>query len=595
MNLYELPLVPSEPEPIPPQLCNPTNEQRRNLLKYALKQTGRIEDYPNIVNLLSPPPDITTHCSPGRYKGIRVAVIGAGLAGLSASFELRKLGFDITIFDALTERIGGRVYTYYFDKERNLYGELGPMRIPVGHETTWHYINLFGLDTRPFIQTNENGLIYVRNTRVRNDMEGKNVMRKIYPKFPLTPWEKRTPWTKLIEFGLGSPLFSLSPEIRKEILEIKPRYHPQFQYWNSLSIRQVLELMGLSKGAIDLIGSLSPFIQSFFYNSYSEFMEDEYAMEFSFLYEIIGGMTRLPVSFYESLNAVSPKEYLHIPKDALGSVHWKRGHWVKGIQYAEHQSRVALLFSDGDGSRTFCELFDYVLCTVPFSCLRNIDIYPAFSNLKMEAVREVNYTSAQKTLLLCKERFWEQGRIAHRIIGGGSFTDMPITSIYYPSDHGKCIEARGIRRYMHESFFDRYDLHGGCSPYIPGVLLASYNLNLDAVRLGNQKSSIRYQQIKEQIRKVHGLTKNYLDEMVEDHITVHWNTEPWFKGAFAYYMPRQKELFSYAMITPEYNNRVFFAGEHTSATHSWMQGALHSGMTAANMLARQAGMDMRVR
>jgi len=39
------------------------------------------------------------------------------------------------------------------------------------------------------------------------------------------------------------------------------------------------------------------------------------------------------------------------------------------------------------------------------------------------------------------------------------------------------------------------------------------------------------------------------------------------------------------MALPEYNERIFFAGEHISAVHRWMQGALQSGMQAANDLA----------
>jgi len=107
-----------------------------------------LEDYENIINILAPPTDITNISNPGSFKNINVAIIGGGASGLAAAFELRKLGFDITIFDALKDRIGGRIYTHYFDKDKKLYGELGPMRIPIGHETSWHYIDIFNLKTK---------------------------------------------------------------------------------------------------------------------------------------------------------------------------------------------------------------------------------------------------------------------------------------------------------------------------------------------------------------------------------------------------------------------------------------------------------------
>ena len=118
------------------QVLNPTNEQRREMIRNSLETDGRPEDYEYIVRLLSPPPDITNYAQLGELEGIKIGVIGGGLAGLSAAFELRKLGADITVLEANDSRIGGRVYTWYFDSEGKYYNEFGAHRIPVTHETT---------------------------------------------------------------------------------------------------------------------------------------------------------------------------------------------------------------------------------------------------------------------------------------------------------------------------------------------------------------------------------------------------------------------------------------------------------------------------
>ena len=76
--------------------------------------------------------------------------------------------------------------------------------------------------------------------------------------------------------------------------------------------------------------------------------------------------------------------------------------------------------------------FDFVICAIPFSSLRNVDVYPMFSNEKMQSIKEVNYTSAQKTIFMCNERFWEKGDDKEKIVGGGSSTDLPIQTIWYP-------------------------------------------------------------------------------------------------------------------------------------------------------------------
>ena len=49
-------------------------------------------------------------------------------------------------------------------------------------------------------------------------------------------------------------------------------------------------------------------------------------------------------------------------------------------------------------------------------------------------------------------------------------------------------------------------------------------------------------------------------------------------GAFAWFLPGQHTDLYGALIMPE--GRIHFAGEHTSLTHTWMQGALESGLRA---------------
>ncbi|TAH65194.1 MAG: amine oxidase, partial [Anaerolineaceae bacterium] len=120
------------------QANNPTDEDRHEMLRKALEHDNRSEDFDYIIKNLSPPPDITSYVKPGKLKDIKIGILGGGIAGMAAAFELRKLGADITIFEASDSRIGGRVYTHYFDPKGIYYGEFGAARIPISHETTWH-------------------------------------------------------------------------------------------------------------------------------------------------------------------------------------------------------------------------------------------------------------------------------------------------------------------------------------------------------------------------------------------------------------------------------------------------------------------------
>lgn len=556
----------------PPQPDNPGDFDRYALSRFALAQKGRPEDFGPILKLMSPPAPITSLASAGEFKGLKVGVMGGGLAGLAAAFELRKMGFDITVFEALEDRVGGRVYTYYFDKYKTLYNEFGAARIPVTHETVWHYLNLFRLPTRPFIQFNPHAYVYLRDTRVRNDAAGSNVMRYIYPKYNLSPWERNTSWQKLLYLGMDSHLLHASAGERGEILQVKPVYNKKVLLWDYKSSMNMMESAGLSQDAIALASSFFPLLYGNLYNSYIDFIQESYPVNLAYLYEIPGGLSRLPMAFHKSLTASSPSyEYPGIDDGHLGRVNWQSGCWVSGIRLAGEGQKVTLSYRSHQKENTLEETFDYVVCAIPFSTLRVLAIDPLFSNIKMRAIREVNYTQSQKSMLLCNERFWEKDGI----YGGISTTDLPLASIFYPSGSPACINKPGAALQPHKYL-----------PWNePGTLVGSYNFTLDSIRLTSQPEEDLLREIKREMELVHGLSPGQLDRIVEDFKVLDWDRQPTIRGALSFFAPEQKRIFSYGMAQPEYNERIFFAGEHISAVHRWMQGSLQSGMEAANSLA----------
>lgn len=546
------------------------------MLKSVLEEVDRIEDYNNIRELLSPKKEITDIIPPGKGKGTKIGIIGGGVAGLSSAFELRKLGFDITIFEKQKKRIGGRIYSYYFDRDRNLYGELGAMRIPVSHETTWHYIDIFGLETRPFVQENENAIIYIRNKRVRNDPYGRNVMKKIYPEFNLSTFEKKIPWQEILSYALESELYNLDSSTRKELLQIKKEYSPKIKELGDISTRKIMKSKGLSEGAIELLSYLAPAVGYVYYGSYIENLQEQYSVNDYYRYYIKGGLSKLPVSFYNSLISKNPKEYKSISNSKLGKVKWMNGRTVTGIYKIDEKNKVRIKYREEKTLETYCKDFDYIICAIPFSSLRSVEVYPKFTPEKMQAIKELGYESAQKTILLCNNSFWEEGNKNERIIGGSSRTDLIISSIWYPnySIRQNINTGKNIKKHKNYKLQDS-----------AGVLLASYNLNLDAIRLGNIDEKIRVELIKRQIEKVHDLPKGYLDSIVESYETIQWDNEQGFYGGITHYREEQQNLFAYASEQSEYDDRVYFAGEHISQTHGWIQGALSTGMEAANKIA----------
>ncbi len=526
---------------------NPSDNERYELLKLALSAVNRSKDFDNIIQFMSPPPPITSIMPKMALKGKRIGIIGAGCAGLVCAYELRKLGCDITILEANKDRIGGRVYTYQFGG--GLYGELGAMRTPVSHETTWHYINELKLDTNPFIQMSENNILYVKNLRFKGLSIDNEVTQYLYPRFNLPSNEQSIPLSKLVAYVYNEPITRLPKNIRPEIIAIRKQYPQQINFYDQIDFRKNCELLNLSNNAIDLVSSVIGTDSGFFYFNFLEILKEYYPASFSSLYEITGGFYKLPYAFNESFKY----------DESLGNVSLEMG--MRVTEISEENNQVRIRYLNQSNNTFYNQTFDTLICTIPFSTLRLVKINPLFSNRKMEAIREVNYSPSQKTLILFNERFWEKTINQKIILGGRIITDFPMITAWFPS----------------HLFQGTY-----------GVILTSYNMNLDATRLANTNRQMELYIILRQLEETMGLVTGYLNDKVVDFISFNWNINDLSLGAFAKYYPGQNELFAYASFNPEYNNKVFFAGEHVGPSHGWMQSALLSGAVAANLVAQCA-------
>jgi monoamine oxidase len=78
-----------------------------------------------------------------------IAIVGAGLAGLTAAYELMQLGYEVQVFEA-RDRTGGRTYTTHFANGQ--YGELGAEFVDDDHTALQHYAATFDLKLDPAFQ-----------------------------------------------------------------------------------------------------------------------------------------------------------------------------------------------------------------------------------------------------------------------------------------------------------------------------------------------------------------------------------------------------------------------------------------------------------
>jgi monoamine oxidase len=167
------------------------------------------------------------------------------------------------------------------------------------------------------------------------------------------------------------------------------------------------------------------------------------------------------------------------------------------------------------------------------------------------AIRQLRSDASAKILMQFRRRFWEDD---DGIRGGGSVTDLPIRAVYYPDHH------RDSGR---------------------GIVLASYTWNEDAQRWGSLSPADRIAQALENLGQIHPQAPAEF----EAGASYMWHHDEFAGGAFALFDPGQQTRLHETLVQPE--GRLYFAGEHTSLAHAWIQGAVESGLRTAIQIQRR--------
>jgi monoamine oxidase len=184
---------------------------------------------------------------------------------------------------------------------------------------------------------------------------------------------------------------------------------------------------------------------------------------------------------------------------------------------------------------------DRVICTLPFTVLRGIEVQPNWSEHKDFAVKNIYMGPVARVFAQTKTRFWEKdGR------NGFAAVDQPM-EVWSPTYNG-----RGT--------------HGIVMSYIYEDLAKKYSAMTESKQI--ETSLDLYEQIHPGFKK-----------QFERAATWSWLNDPFAKGAYMVTLPGQFRTVVPHLATPE--GKIHFAGEHTSPWPGWMQGALHSGLRAA--------------
>lgn len=389
---------------------------------------------------MSDPLTVIAHGLPARERRHRVIIVGAGLAGLAAGYELDRAGHDVVIIEA-QGRVGGRIQTLREPFSDGLYAEAGGMRFPAAHDLTMAYVHAFGLRTSPFTMGNPNAYIYMHGRRMRQwefardpSLLGFAVHPHEQGQLPAQLWHQ-----------------ALAPISERLAAEGESAWGAIMAAYDQDSLREFLEGQGWSEGAIEMFGLFSGY-SGRMNASFVDIIRPEIGGSFADLVEIDGGADLLPRAFLPALAS-----------------RIRFGTRMVAIEQSAQSATVHLRTL----SQRASVIGDYVIVTTPLPTLRHVEVLTPFSRAKQQAIREVHYDASTKVLLQCRRRFWEED---DGIVGGGTVTDLAIRNLYYPDHH------RETGR---------------------GVLLASYTWAEDAQRWDSLEPRDRIEQAIEDVSRIH--------------------------------------------------------------------------------------------
>ncbi len=226
----------------------------------------------------------------------------------------------------------------------------------------------------------------------------------------------------------------------------------------------------------------------------------------------------------------------------------QRIHYGVEVEAVHHVGdRVRVATRQANVSRVFEA--DHIVCTLPAPVLRDIEFAPALPSPQARALSELSTMHVTRTFVQMRRAFWlDEG------VTGSAHTDLPIGQV---ETHPKAAANAAHSR----------------------VILESHVRGAGAEDLAMLPESEIVERTLAGLEKVHpGIGGQF-----EGSVTKCWSRDPYARAGFS--MPAPGQVQRLLPTLRESHGRVYFAGEHTSATRATMEGALRSGVRAAGEVA----------
>lgn len=346
--------------------------------------------------------------APGSGKGTSVVVLGGGIAGLVTAYELRALGYTVTLLEA-RERPGGRNYTVrpgdkvaFTDGTSQTcawnpghYQNFGPARLPSIHPTILAYCKKLGVELQ--VEVNMTNSAHLQN-------DAANGGKPVVMRQAVNDTRGHVSELLMKSINQGALDQDMNAADKDRMLSFLRIYGPLDQAGKYAGSDRA----GYSKlaGAGDETGVLSEPIDMHTLldeNFWQGMLFDQQFDMQATMFQPVGGMDKIPYAFAKSLGDVV-----------------KYNAPVTEIRKTARGVRI------GYGAGKSIEA-DYTVCTLPLNLMRKIP--NDFDAPYKKVIAECTYASAYKVAWESR-RFWEQD---YNIYGGLEFVNTGCSPIWFPS------------------------------------------------------------------------------------------------------------------------------------------------------------------
>ncbi|SNT32181.1 monoamine oxidase [Granulicella rosea] len=489
---------------------------------------------------------IALNAAPGSGKGTKVVILGGGIAGLVAAYEMRELGYEVTVLEARA-RPGGRNWTVRTgDKikftdgteqtcawDAGHYQNFGPARLPSIHRTILGYCKKLGVQLEVEVNTS-------RSSFLQND--AANGGAPVIQRQAINDTRGHVSELLLKCMNAGALDAEMTKEDRERMLAFLRMYG---------SLDNAGKYAGgdragykVEPGAGDQVGipstpiDMHTLLDENFWQGV--LFEETFDMQAT-MFQPVGGMDRIPFAFAKSLGDI-------VQYNAP----------VTEIRKTSRGVRVG--YTVGGAAKTIEG--DYCICALPLTMLRKIP--NDFAAPYKKVIEECSYAAAYKVAWESR-RFWEQD---YNIYGGLEFVMNGCSPIWFPSANMHTERGVVVSGYTDES----------TSPF------------------GKLSIPEKFAESRKSIERLHpGHGKELEKPMYVGWGKIPWNEGSWIRSYDAKpTQPRPDGSTSARGInSPGYetliqpDGPIYFTGCHVSHIVAWQEGAALSSLRAVKMISEK--------